>query len=550
MRRAIAVAVTIALAIDRCLPRMHLPRFKKFRPGILSWLFALVLLTGLPLVGYLIYTVRSLGEQHQDFVLANMERRSESLSGEVSQLVGRSVGVLSALANSDEVAQGDLRSLYDYAQRIILTNEAFRAITLVDAQDRMAFFTLLPFGGDMPVPGQLDVHHQVLQTGKPQTLGVFPSPVAARVVTAVAVPVFKGGQVAFSLRMIILPEHLSRLLIAQRLPPDWIAVLSDAQGRTLARSKDPREYVGKPAGPELAAAIQRGGVQHFSATTRDGILVRAVVRPVEGTSWFMTLGVPEASLYTPVNRSLNQAYAAGFLALAVSLVLAYLFSRWLAREARWVVESALGVRNGNLPAPMTHRVGEFARLRSWMEDIHLAREDSEQALQLARQDPLTGLAGRARFEQAVARMGARLTQTGHGSLALFFVDIDNFKQVNDTQGHDTGDQVLVQVAEAMRHVTRDGDLLARLGGDEFCLCITGEEGLEARSRALAEALLVSIAQIGHGIGCSIGVALCKPPFPGLAPLLREADQAMYVAKRQGKNRYIVATVSTAAAQAS
>ena len=112
---------------------MHLPRFKKFRPGILSWLFALVLLTGLPLVGYLIYTVRSLGEQHQDFVLANMERRSESLSGEVSQLVGRSVGVLSALANSDEVAQGDLRSLYDYAQRIILTNEAFRAITLVDA---------------------------------------------------------------------------------------------------------------------------------------------------------------------------------------------------------------------------------------------------------------------------------------------------------------------------------------------------------------------------------------------------------------------------------
>ena len=185
-----------------------------------------------------------------------------------------------------------------------------------------------------------------------------------------------------------------------------------------------------------------------------------------------------------------------------------------------------------------------------MEDIHLAREDSEQALQLARQDPLTGLAGRARFEKAVARLGARLTQTGHGSLALFFVDIDNFKQVNDTQGHDTGDQVLVQVAEAMRHVTRDGDLLARLGGDEFCLCITGEEGLEARSRALAEALLVSIAQIGHGIGCSIGVALCKPPFPGLAPLLREADQAMYVAKRQGKNRYIVATVSTAAAQAS
>ncbi len=384
---------------------MHLPRFKKFRPGILSWLFALVLLTGLPLVGYLVYTVRSMGEQHQDFVLANMERRSESISGEVSQLVVRSVGALSTLANSDDVARGDLRSLYDYAQRIILTNEAFRAITLVDTQDRMAFLTLLPFGDDMPVPEQLDAHHQVLQTGKPQTLGVFPSPVAARVVTAVAVPVFKGGKVAYSLRMIILPEHLSRLLIAQRLPADWIAVLSDAQGRTLARSKDPREYVGKPAGPALTAAIQRGGIQHFSTTTRDGIRVRSVVRPVEGTNWFLTLGVPEASLYTPVSRALNQAYAAGLLALALSLVLAYFFSNWLAREAQWVVDSALGVRNGNLPAPMTHRIGEFARLRRWLEDMHLAREDSAQALRLARQDPLTGLAGRARFEQAVGRMG-------------------------------------------------------------------------------------------------------------------------------------------------
>ena len=97
---------------------MPIPRFPKFRPGILSWLFALVLLTGLPLVGYLTYTVRTLGEQHQDFVLANMERRSESLSGVVSQLVVSSIGALSTLAKSDEVAQGDLRSLYDYAHAL------------------------------------------------------------------------------------------------------------------------------------------------------------------------------------------------------------------------------------------------------------------------------------------------------------------------------------------------------------------------------------------------------------------------------------------------
>ena len=144
----------------------------------------------------------------------------------------------------------------------------------------------------------------------------------------------------------------------------------------------------------------------------------------------------------------------------------------------------------------------------------------------------------------MAQLGERLTLAGRGKLALFFVDIDNFKQVNDTQGHDMGDQVLMQVAETMRSVTREGDLLARLGGDEFCLCITGDDGLAARSHLLAEALVSGIGQIGHGIGCSIGIALCEAPFPGLSPLLRAADEAMYQAKKGGRTR--VSTLQVAA----
>lgn len=514
----------------------------RLRPSLLLWLCALVLVTGLPLLFYLTYVIKNMGEQHQAFVLANLERRSEAMGGDITRLVGRSVSVLSALANSDEAVTGDVRGLYDYAQRIIHVNEAYRAMTLLDEGGRMVFFTLLPFGDTMPLPGELDAHRQMLQSGKPQTLGVFPSPIAPRLVTGVAVPVFQKGRVTHGLRMIILTESLNRLLLAQHLPSDWIAVLADAQGRTLARSKDHKQFVGKLAGPMLAAAIQKGGIQHFSTVTRDGVAVRSVVRPVEGTNWFLALGVPENSLYTPVTDALHQAYGLGLAALAVSLCMAYLFSLWVTREAQAVVSSALKVRQGGPPVAVAHRIAEFARLARSLGEMHTAGERSAQALQVARQDKLTALAGRARFEDEMRHLGDSLNRAGHGSMALFFIDIDNFKQVNDSQGHDVGDQVLTRVADAMRAATREGDLLARLGGDEFCICLVGGEGLDLRAQALAQVLLAEIGKIGHGIGCSIGIALCEYPFAGLEPLLRQADQAMYEAKRQGKNRYVIHAV--------
>jgi diguanylate cyclase (GGDEF)-like protein len=141
-------------------------------------------------------------------------------------------------------------------------------------------------------------------------------------------------------------------------------------------------------------------------------------------------------------------------------------------------------------------------------------------------------------------MLARGTRT-QGQVAVLFIDIDNFKTVNDTHGHHVGDQLLEAVAARLDGVLRGSDALGRLGGDEFvaiCEELTPEAGPELIAERMLEALRPPFA-LGPGeetrftVGASIGIALARQTTAG--ELLREADIAMYRAKWDGKNRYSV-----------
>jgi diguanylate cyclase (GGDEF)-like protein len=176
-------------------------------------------------------------------------------------------------------------------------------------------------------------------------------------------------------------------------------------------------------------------------------------------------------------------------------------------------------------------------------DAELARREEELAL-LATHDALTGLPNRTlildRAEQMLAR-GAR----SQAQVAALFVDIDNFKTVNDTLGHSAGDQLLQAVAARLDGVVRGSDALGRLGGDEFvviCEELSPEAGPELIAERLLEALKPSFklgADEGRTftVSASIGIAIGERTTA--EELLREADIAMYRAKWDGKNRYAV-----------
>ncbi len=178
-----------------------------------------------------------------------------------------------------------------------------------------------------------------------------------------------------------------------------------------------------------------------------------------------------------------------------------------------------------------------------VNDVTERKRLEEEFAHRAFHDPLTGLANRTllmgRLEHALAR-----SARGEVRVAVLFLDLDLFKHVNDSFGHETGDRLLVEVARRLKECVRPGDTVARLGGDEFVVLledVTDEgEAIHVAER-VAEALRPSFALVGHEVHvtASVGIALNRTPRDRPGELLRNADAAMYRAKEHGKARYVL-----------
>ena len=157
----------------------------------------------------------------------------------------------------------------------------------------------------------------------------------------------------------------------------------------------------------------------------------------------------------------------------------------------------------------------------------------------ARLDDLTGLPGRILFFELAEAL--RLRHLGHGlTVAVLFIDLDGFKWINDQKGHERGDAVLIAVAQTLRSVLREIDVAGRIGGDEFVVCLAAPMvTMHCTVTAIAERIIAKVAAIGDGISCSIGVALCDAIGLEWGAVLRQADEAMYSAKRRGKCQFAI-----------
>lgn len=160
----------------------------------------------------------------------------------------------------------------------------------------------------------------------------------------------------------------------------------------------------------------------------------------------------------------------------------------------------------------------------------------------ASQDPLTGLANRARFGSHLDALSER-RRAEPGTDAVLFVDLDHFKPVNDEFGHQTGDELLRHIARRLEECVRETDVVCRLGGDEFAVLLVDCD--TATATATVERLLTEIRRpvvLDQGVvalDASIGIALSERRVDNAEQLVREADQAMYRAKRAGRGRYVV-----------
>ena len=171
------------------------------------------------------------------------------------------------------------------------------------------------------------------------------------------------------------------------------------------------------------------------------------------------------------------------------------------------------------------------------------RDRLEESVELAVTDALTGLHNRRYMETHLSALAEQAENTGR-PLSLVVVDIDNFKSINDTYGHEAGDRVLRQFAARFRRNTRSIDLACRFGGEEFVI-VMPDSGLEP-ARQMGERLRECIAaepfqadgEIWITVTASVGVATLDQPQGSLEALFRRADRALYVAKRSGRNRVV------------
>jgi diguanylate cyclase len=186
--------------------------------------------------------------------------------------------------------------------------------------------------------------------------------------------------------------------------------------------------------------------------------------------------------------------------------------------------------------------GVVSDLRATLQQRKVLEAELERR---ALHDPLTGLANRVLFRDRLQHALARRGQ----QVAVLFLDIDDFKTVNDTAGHGAGDAVLISVAETLRRTVRPADTVARLGGDEFAVLMDDSPDIYAAGLVagrLIEALAVPAAVAGASrtVGASIGISLGSGESSNAADLMRDADIAMYVAKGKGKGRFTVFEADT------
>lgn len=202
----------------------------------------------------------------------------------------------------------------------------------------------------------------------------------------------------------------------------------------------------------------------------------------------------------------------------------------LAKEVaeRVVIESELADTKTNL-----------AEVR---DDLSKSKIKEEEAQQIALQDALTGLPNRVSFEQRLEHGLNQAKRHGWG-LAVLFIDIDKFKSINDSYGHDLGDKVLSMVANRLQSCIRDEDMVSRWGGDEF-VCLLLEVKQDADVTHLAEKMITRIAEAcefngtTHSIRASIGIAIYPADGETADILFKNADSAMYKAKGT-KNRIVL-----------
>lgn len=301
--------------------------------------------------------------------------------------------------------------------------------------------------------------------------------------------------------------------------------------------------------------IARGGQRNWAVETwpdgeryLTGVAFGSGHGDYKGLGWTVLARQPAEVAYAPAYDLRNDILLYGSVFAAVFSILAWVAAGWITRPLSAIASAAKRLRDGEpgVEIPALGGIAEVEDLSQSLRALIGALTSSKAALarmeDAAYQDRLTALPNRRFLEQYAESLSNR---PGRGTFTVLYMDLDGFKSVNDTLGHQAGDVVLRQVAVRLASCVRGEDLVARLGGDEFAAIIVAPaNGMPARMDEITQRLIAAVGEpivIGGRavrVGCSIGFAEWPDHGATLPEVLERADQALYAAKRMGKNRAV------------
>lgn len=346
----------------------------RVRFSLRAWLFALSLVAMLPLLLFSVLSLSELEKRQRQSTLDGLNHHAQDLASKLDGKIQGAIGVLDSLAASAAVQRGDLRTLYDDAQRLLASNPDYRAITLIDVRDSLVFVTSLPFGADTFPVSHVDLVHEAFRSGKANLSGPFVTPLSSNRLVAVSVPLRRDGEVVYVLRLVLLTSTVNRWLSDPVLPSGWLAGIVDRHGTVLARSEGAEHFIGKRTIESALQAMKEDRRLMYPGVSLDGRHIVNVIVPIHGGDWFLGVAVPCDVLEAPLRQRQRQFAVYALLGALLSLGLSQWLARFLSRQVRTLSEA---VAHGSIPAAaiLKLRVTEFRELlkpyrASWLAAYH------------------------------------------------------------------------------------------------------------------------------------------------------------------------------------
>jgi diguanylate cyclase (GGDEF)-like protein len=365
------------------------------------------------------------------------------------------------------------------------------------------------------------------------------------------------GVVATDLSLKRLNDFVSKLSLSD----NTVAFIIEPGGELIASSRSPniaRRADGSNArinAAESDNALQRAAYAHIREWEASGRKIDAAtterfngpndewvelafnrVRDDAGLDWIIVVAVPRSDFLQGVTANIQRTVLIGVLGALAAVALGLSILGWVGRDLRRLTQAALDVGEGRLEVPLeVHRNDEIGVLANTFRQMQ----------HRLRTDVVTGLANRDVILRSITARIEKARRTGDTiPFAVLFVDLNNFKLINDQFGHEAGDRVLVEIGNRLLKATREGDRVARYAGDEFVLMIAG-----IRSRQVAEQVRLHIEDVlgaplesvdmsllpaGVTFSAAAGLALFPDDGGSVDELIKHGDQDMYERKRASR----------------